>query len=68
MSLLTEFEILGAGFLQRWRAYGVAEYPVGILGDKDSTTYGVGKLYVAIFTPDSWNLANSLSDDSRNQT
>lgn len=25
MSLLTELEILGAGFLQRWRAYGTAE-------------------------------------------
>ncbi len=26
MSLLTELEILGAGFLQRWRAYGAANY------------------------------------------
>ena len=25
MSLLTELEILGAGFLQRWRAYGAAD-------------------------------------------
>jgi hypothetical protein len=25
MSLLTELEILGAGFLQRWRAYGAAK-------------------------------------------
>ena len=24
-SLLTELEILGAGFLQRWRAYGAAD-------------------------------------------
>ena len=29
MSLLTELEILDAGFLQRWRAYGAAEYPEG---------------------------------------
>ena len=36
MSLLTELEILGAGFLQRWRAYGAAEYPEGIIGDKMS--------------------------------
>ena len=35
MSLLTELEILGAGFLQRWRAYGAGEYPEGILGDKN---------------------------------
>jgi hypothetical protein len=25
MSLLTELEILGAGFLQRWRAYGISD-------------------------------------------
>jgi hypothetical protein len=25
MSLLTELEILGAGFLQRWRAYGASD-------------------------------------------
>ena len=25
MSLLTELEILGAGFLQRWRAYGAGK-------------------------------------------
>jgi hypothetical protein len=25
MSLLTELEILGAGFLQRWRAYGAVD-------------------------------------------
>jgi len=25
MALLTELEILGAGFLQRWRAYGAAD-------------------------------------------
>jgi len=29
MSLLTELEILGAGFLQRCRAYGAGEYPEG---------------------------------------
>jgi hypothetical protein len=36
MSLLTELEILGDGFLQRCRAYGAGKYPVGILGDEDS--------------------------------
>ena len=36
MSLLTELEILGAGFLQRCRAYGAAKYPEGIIGDKMS--------------------------------
>ena len=30
MSLLTELEILSAGFLQRWRAYGAGEYTGGI--------------------------------------
>ena len=36
MSLLTEVEILGAGFLQRCRAYGATEYPEEIIGDKIS--------------------------------
>jgi len=34
MSLLTEFEILGAGFLQRWRAYGAADAMDGRGGQK----------------------------------
>jgi hypothetical protein len=32
MSRLTELEILGAGFLQRWRAYGAAENSPAIYG------------------------------------
>ncbi len=32
MSLLTELEILGAGFLQRWRAYGASENSPTIYG------------------------------------
>jgi hypothetical protein len=31
MSLLTELEILGAGLLQRWRAYGAAEYSAELI-------------------------------------
>jgi hypothetical protein len=32
MSLLTELEILGDGFLQRWRAYGASENSPAIYG------------------------------------
>jgi hypothetical protein len=32
MSLLTKLEILGAGFLQRWRAYGASENSPAIHG------------------------------------
>ena len=38
MSLLTELEILGAGFLQRWRAYGAGEDPEGIASFSPTAT------------------------------
>ena len=59
MSLLTELEILGAGFLQRWRAYGAA--------DAMNEVGGHFKFEVYIQLPSTPELLNKLANQSNQQ-